>query len=165
MGPAGWRNWAGRRHATASCCWNGRIGWDRCALSDALTVALQIDWHRQPQSGAVGLAGPDRPHRMSRERLIAAFLERNGYGAARAEPLAQDASFRRYLRLIGGPRPAVLMDAPPPEDIRPFVQIAGHLAQVGISVPEIVASDEAAGPVAGRGSWRRSVPEVHRGCG
>ena len=82
---------------------------------------------------------------MSRERLIAAFLDRNGYGAARAEPLAQDASFRRYLRLIGGPRPAVLMDAPPTEDIRPFVRIAGHLARAGISVPEIVAFDEPEG--------------------
>jgi aminoglycoside/choline kinase family phosphotransferase len=78
---------------------------------------------------------------MSRERLIAAFLDRNGYGAAWAEPLAQDASFRRYLRLTGGPRPAVLMDAPPPEDIRPFVEIARHLAGIGVSVPEIVAFD------------------------
>jgi aminoglycoside/choline kinase family phosphotransferase len=82
---------------------------------------------------------------MSRERLIAAFLDRNGYGAAQAEPLAQDASFRRYLRLIGGPRPAVLMDAPPPEDIRPFVQIAGHLAGIGISVPNIFAADKTEG--------------------
>jgi aminoglycoside/choline kinase family phosphotransferase len=82
---------------------------------------------------------------MSRERLIAAFLARHGYGAARAEPLAQDASFRRYLRLTGGPRPAVLMDAPPPEDIRPFVHIASHLAGIGVSVPEIFASDEAEG--------------------
>jgi N-acetylmuramate 1-kinase len=82
---------------------------------------------------------------MSRERLITAFLDRNGYGAARAEPLAQDASFRRYLRLTGGPRPAVLMDAPPPEDIRPFVEIARHLAGIGISVPDIFAADEAEG--------------------
>jgi N-acetylmuramate 1-kinase len=82
---------------------------------------------------------------MSRERRIAAFLARHGYGKARAEPLAQDASFRRYLRLTGGPRPAVLMDAPPPEDIRPFVRIAGHLAAIGVSVPEIFAADEAEG--------------------
>jgi N-acetylmuramate 1-kinase len=82
---------------------------------------------------------------MSRDRLIAAFLTRHGYGGARAEPLAQDASFRRYLRLIGGPRPAVLMDAPPPEDIRPFVHIAGHLAGIGISVPEVFAADAAEG--------------------
>jgi N-acetylmuramate 1-kinase len=82
---------------------------------------------------------------MSRERLIAAFLARHGYGAARAEPLAQDASFRRYLRLTGGPRPAVLMDAPPPEDIRPFLRIADHLADIGLSVPAIFAADDAAG--------------------
>jgi N-acetylmuramate 1-kinase len=82
---------------------------------------------------------------MSRDALIAAFLARHGYGAARAEPLAQDASFRRYLRLTGGPRPAVLMDAPPPEDIRPFVRIAAHLAGIGVSVPEIIAADEAEG--------------------
>jgi aminoglycoside/choline kinase family phosphotransferase len=82
---------------------------------------------------------------MRREQLIAAFLERHGYAHARAEPLAQDASFRRYLRLTGGPRRAVLMDAPPPEDIRPFIRVAGHLAGIGISVPEIFAADEAVG--------------------
>jgi len=82
---------------------------------------------------------------MSREAQIAAFLVRHGYHAALAEPLAQDASFRRYVRLVGGPRPAVLMDAPPPEDVRPFVRIAAHLAAIGVSVPEILASDEAAG--------------------
>jgi aminoglycoside/choline kinase family phosphotransferase len=82
---------------------------------------------------------------MSRDALIAGFLASHGYGAARAEPLAQDASFRRYLRLSGGPRPTVLMDAPPPEDIRPFVRIAEHLAAIGMSVPEIMAADEAQG--------------------
>ena len=82
---------------------------------------------------------------MTRETLIAAFLDRHGYGTARAEPLAQDASFRRYLRLTGGPRPAVLMDAPPPEDIRPFVCIAQHLAGIGVSAPEIFGADETEG--------------------
>ena len=100
---------------------------------------------RQPACGAVGVAGPPGPHRMSREVLVAAFIRRHGYAIARAEPLAQDASFRRYLRLRGGPRPAVLMDAPPPEDIRPFVRVARHLAGIGVSVPEIFAADEAAG--------------------
>ena len=82
---------------------------------------------------------------MTRVRQIAAFLDRHGYGRARAEPLAQDASFRRYIRLIGGPHPAVLMDAPPPEDIRPFVRVAGHLTAIGVSVPEIFAADEGLG--------------------
>jgi aminoglycoside/choline kinase family phosphotransferase len=82
---------------------------------------------------------------MSRDALIAEFLAHHGYDTARWEPLAQDASFRRYLRLTGGPRPAVLMDAPPPEDIRPFLRIADHLAATGVSVPEIFAADEVAG--------------------
>ena len=103
------------------------------------------DRRQQPASGAVGLAGPAGTHRMNRERLIAAFLDRHGYGTARPEPLAQDASFRRYLRLSGGPAPAVLMDAPPPEDVRPFVRIAGHLRAIGVAAPEIFAADEAAG--------------------
>jgi len=78
---------------------------------------------------------------MSRDALIAAFLARQNYADARAEPLAQDASFRRYLRLTGGPRPAVLMDAPPPEDVRPFLRIAAHLAGIGLSPPQIIAAD------------------------
>ncbi len=84
---------------------------------------------------------------MSRDALIADFLARHGFAAARALPLAQDASFRRYLRLAGGPRPAVLMDAPPPEDVRPFLRIAAHLAGLGLSAPEIIAADPAAGLV------------------
>jgi hypothetical protein len=78
---------------------------------------------------------------MSRDRLIAAFLARHGYAGASPAPLAQDASFRRYLRLTGGPRPVVLMDAPPPEDVRPFLRIAAHLASIGLSVPEIIAAN------------------------
>ena len=54
-------------------------------------------------------------------------------------PLAQDASFRRYLRLSGD---AVLMDAPPPEDVGPFLRIAEHLSSIGLSVPRILAVDE-----------------------
>src|SRR3954453_12056629 len=82
---------------------------------------------------------------MNRDAQIAAFLTAHGYAPQDAQPLAQDASFRRYLRLFGGPRPAVLMDAPPPEDLRPFLLIAEHLARVGLSVPEIIAADEAEG--------------------
>jgi aminoglycoside/choline kinase family phosphotransferase len=84
---------------------------------------------------------------MTRDAAITAFLARAGFGAARAAPLAQDASFRRYLRLTGGPRPAVLMDAPPPEDVRPFLRIAAHLVGIGMSVPEILAADAEAGLV------------------
>lgn len=84
---------------------------------------------------------------MSRQARIDAFLARQGYATAGAAPLAQDASFRRYLRLTGGPRPAVLMDAPPPEDVRPFLRIAEHLAGIGVAVPAIIAADAEAGLV------------------
>jgi N-acetylmuramate 1-kinase len=83
---------------------------------------------------------------MNRDDLVAMFLARNGYSPGDAEPLAQDASFRRYLR-IRSDQPAVLMDAPPPEDIGPFLRIAAHLRGIGLAVPAILAADEVRGLV------------------
>ncbi len=75
-----------------------------------------------------------------------AFLEAAGYGAARREALPSDASFRRYVRLHGGPRPALLMDAPPPqEDVRPFLHVGAHLLRIGLSAPEVLAADDQRG--------------------
>jgi aminoglycoside/choline kinase family phosphotransferase len=79
-----------------------------------------------------------------RARVIEAFCAANGFAWREATPLAQDASFRGYARLRGG---AVLMDAPPPEDVRPFLRIAAHFAAIGLSVPRIVAADETNGLV------------------
>jgi N-acetylmuramate 1-kinase len=73
------------------------------------------------------------------------FLRAHGFGAAERVPLPADASHRRYARLRGGPRPALLMDAPPPEDVRPFAALARHLLAAGLSAPEILAEDAAAG--------------------
>ena len=70
------------------------------------------------------------------------FLDACGWAGATIEPLAGDASFRRYFRVIGDGRSAVLMDAPPPhEDPRPFVAVAEWLASVGLSAPEILGRD------------------------
>ena len=72
----------------------------------------------------------------------ARFLDDCGWSGARIEPLAGDASFRRYFRVIGDGRSAVLMDAPPPhEDPRPFVAVAEWLASTGLSAPEILHRD------------------------
>lgn len=72
----------------------------------------------------------------------AAFLDANGWGGAEIVPLAGDASFRRYFRVIDGLRRAVLMDAPPPhEDVRPFLSVARWLAERGFAAPRIHASD------------------------
>ena len=83
-----------------------------------------------------------------REGAIRAFLERQGLAAARRLPLAGDASVRRYERIVGGPRPAVLMDAPPAAiDLRPFLAVAGWLRAAGLSAPEVLAADAQAGLV------------------
>jgi aminoglycoside/choline kinase family phosphotransferase len=70
------------------------------------------------------------------------FLAASGWAGAEILPLAGDASFRRYFRVVEGNRTAVLMDAPPPnEDPRPFIAVAEWLASVGLSAPQILARD------------------------
>lgn len=70
------------------------------------------------------------------------FLTRAGWDGAEILPLAGDASFRRYFRVVRGDNHAVLMDAPPPhEDPRPFIAVAEWLVGQGFSAPRILASD------------------------
>ena len=70
------------------------------------------------------------------------FLARAGWGGAEILPLAGDASFRRYFRVVGDSRRAVLMDAPPPhEDPRPFVRMSRCLEGVGLVAPRILSED------------------------
>jgi aminoglycoside/choline kinase family phosphotransferase len=70
------------------------------------------------------------------------FLAASGWSGAEILPLAGDASFRRYFRVVHGDRSAVLMDAPPPhEDPRPFIAVAEWLIGRGLSAPEIIARD------------------------
>lgn len=71
-----------------------------------------------------------------------AFLARHGWAEAEILPLAGDASFRRYFRILAGDRRAVLMDAPPPhEDPQPFIAMANWLEGVGLTAPRILAAD------------------------
>lgn len=70
------------------------------------------------------------------------FLAALGWEEAEVRPLAGDASFRRYFRVIDGDRRAVLMDAPPPhEDPQPFLKIASHLRAQGFAAPAILGHD------------------------
>ena len=70
------------------------------------------------------------------------FLAAAGWGGAEILPLAGDASFRRYFRVVHGDRSAVLMDAPPPhEDPRPFIAVSEWLIGSGLTAPEILARD------------------------
>jgi hypothetical protein len=86
------------------------------------------------------------PSDAARKRAIAAFLARSGWEGARPVPLAADASFRRYYRVGGNGRRAVLMDAPPPqEDVAPYIAVSQILRRLGFSAPEVFAEDRAAG--------------------
>jgi len=71
---------------------------------------------------------------------VESFLETAGWADAAIEPLAGDASFRRYFRVRHGERTAMLMDAPPPnEDPRPFLRAAKWLDANGMRAPLILA--------------------------
>ena len=74
------------------------------------------------------------------------FLAGAGWDGAAVEPLAGDASFRRYFRVRSGVRSAMLMDAPPPhEDTAPFLDVSGWLTKNGHRAPAIHAEDRARG--------------------
>lgn len=84
---------------------------------------------------------------VERAENINALLAAAGWAGAERSALAGDASARRYLRLRLKDRTAILMDAPPEagSDVTPFVEVAGHLRGLGLSAPQILAADEAAG--------------------
>ncbi len=70
------------------------------------------------------------------------FLAAIGWGGARVLPLAGDASFRRYFRVVEPDRRAVLMDAPPEhEDVRPFLSVARMLLEADFAAPRILGED------------------------
>ena len=74
------------------------------------------------------------------------FLAAHGWEGAEILPLAGDASFRRYFRVVRGGETAVLMDAPPEhEDVGPFLAVAGHLLDRGFSPPRPLAIDREKG--------------------
>src|SRR5690348_16317706 len=102
------------------------------------------------------LASPDEdlalsaPQAVSRDtgrhQAMAAFLAECGWEGREPVPLAGDASFRRYYRVGGNGRCAVLMDAPPPqEDVGPYIAVSQLLRRLGFSAPEVFAEDRTRG--------------------
>jgi len=86
----------------------------------------------------------------ARQAAFSQWLERvaprHGLRPQTLEPASADASFRRYFRVAGGGATFIVMDAPPPqEDVRPFVHVAGLLAQAGLHAPPILECDDTRG--------------------
>ena len=101
----------------------------------APTTAPSVDW-------------PSPQRRAAFEAWLAPLIAPHQLQAASLRPASADASFRRYLRLDTATPGAscIVMDAPPDkENCRPFVQVQALLAQAGLSVPQILAWDEAQG--------------------
>lgn len=72
-----------------------------------------------------------------------AFLQRAGWENSRREPLAGDASARRYDRLSRGGESAILMSAPPETglSLHPFIEVTRWLRNGGISAPALLAAN------------------------
>lgn len=87
------------------------------------------------------MEGPMAPD-MNPPAAAQSFLDTLGWGDGEILPLAGDASFRRYFRVVAPGRSAILMDAPPPhEDPRPFIAIARWLTDRGFAAPAIHGDD------------------------
>ncbi|MFD0668171.1 aminoglycoside phosphotransferase family protein [Ramlibacter sp. MAHUQ-53] len=81
------------------------------------------------------------------ERWLDTVAGPHGLLPATLRPASADASFRRYLRLDAADGSSrIVMDAPPDkENCRPFVHVAGLMADAGLHVPSILAWDEPQG--------------------
>lgn len=61
----------------------------------------------------------------------------------RIAPASADASFRRYFRVWRHGETYIAMDAPPGrEDLGPFIEVAGILAQAGVNVPRVLECEK-----------------------
>jgi Phosphotransferase enzyme family len=79
----------------------------------------------------------------TRGQAMLAFLKECGWSDLIPAVIAGDASFRRYYRLMGNGRRAVVMDAPPPqEDVTPYIAISKLLLELGLSAPEVLAKND-----------------------
>ncbi|MEZ5776616.1 MAG: tRNA (adenosine(37)-N6)-threonylcarbamoyltransferase complex ATPase subunit type 1 TsaE [Hyphomicrobiaceae bacterium] len=115
-----------------------------------------------PDTRAVTLSGRGEGTAGRVERLIAMaqFAGASGHDGASPRFLFGDASRRAYARIGSGSAASVLMDSPrqpdgPPirdglpysriahlaEDVRPFVAVGQELGRLGLSAPEIRATD------------------------
>ena len=90
---------------------------------------------------------PADPRKTALTDWLAAVLGTSDFALV---PASEDASFRRYFRILlfepnalaESAQSLIAMDAPPPrEDCRPFVRIAALLTAAGVHAPEVLAQE------------------------
>ena len=79
------------------------------------------------------------------DRRLKSLLEWIEFPVTKVEPVAGDASRRRYFRVFIPDGQLIAMDAPPPEDVNRFAKVATLMRRVGVKVPEIYALESAMG--------------------
>jgi hypothetical protein len=85
---------------------------------------------------------PDAARRTAFDTWFARIAPAHGLQPETLAPASADASFRRYLRVQARAGTLIVMDAPPPqEDVRPFVRMAGRIAQAGLNAPQVLECD------------------------
>lgn len=85
---------------------------------------------------------PDATRQAAFDHWLAALAPAYGLQPQTLALASADASFRRYLRVQGGSRTWIVMDAPPAlEDVRPFVRVAGLMLDAGLHAPRVLAAD------------------------
>lgn len=93
------------------------------------------------------IAWPDAAREAAFNAWLAPLTDTHRLDPATLAPASADASFRRYFRIrdtAGATR--IIMDAPPPlEDVRPFIHVAGLIAQADLHAPTVLAADAAQG--------------------
>jgi aminoglycoside/choline kinase family phosphotransferase len=100
-----------------------------------------------PDPESVPIAWSDAQRRIAFDRWLAGQTAHD-LDAASLRAASADASFRRYFRIDArnGGASYIVMDAPPPhEDVRPFVHVAGLIAEAGLHAPQVIAVDAAQG--------------------
>ena len=91
----------------------------------------------------MSLQNPSDPRLPALHAWLATLDDTLALQADTLRAASADASFRRYFRIdTASGDSLIVMDAPPPqEDVRPFVQVAGLLAETGVTVPRVLAQD------------------------
>ena len=89
------------------------------------------------------VAWPTAQRQEAFEAWLAPLVDLHGLRPESLRAASSDASFRRYLRIDrAGGGSLIVMDAPPPmEDVRPFVKVAGLIAQAGLHAPAVLAQE------------------------
>jgi len=89
------------------------------------------------------IAWPDDKRLQQFETWLEPLTQRHQLLPSSLRPASVDASFRRYFRIDAGSGESyIIMDAPPDlEDVRPFVQVAGLIAEAGLHSPAVLAQD------------------------